>query len=241
MCDISIICPTFNAGQVIERMILSVLNQTFKSYELIIVDGGSTDNTKDILSKYSSSLIYISEKDQGIYDATNKGIKKSVGRWLYFIGADDILFNNNVLEDISIYLNGQWDVLLCNVYVSRKDIFVSCYSNKIWLKNTVSHQGAIYNRGVFEDYSYDINLKISSDYDLNLYLWNRNCKVKCINTIICSYSGTGLSSKVMFVGYKEEILVRNKYLKNSLLKYILALFTLLRYFVKKILYIVKLV
>ena len=157
MCDISIICPTFNAGQVIERMILSVLNQTFKSYELIIVDGGSTDNTKDILSKYSSSLIYISEKDQGIYDAMNKGIKKSVGRWLYFIGADDILFNNNVLEDISIYLNGQWDVLLCNVYVSRKDIFVSCYSNKIWLKNTVSHQGAIYNRGVFEDYSYAVS------------------------------------------------------------------------------------
>lgn len=75
MCDISIICPTFNAGQVIERMILSVLNQTFKSYELIIVDGGSIDNTKDILSKYSSSLIYISEKDQGIYDAMNKGIK----------------------------------------------------------------------------------------------------------------------------------------------------------------------
>ena len=62
MCDISIICPTFNAGQVIERMILSVLNQTFKSYELIIVDGGSTDNTKDYYELNIEHLSVLSDR-----------------------------------------------------------------------------------------------------------------------------------------------------------------------------------
>jgi len=90
---ISYVTPVFNQVEFIERTILSVINQDYPNFEYIIVDGGSTDGTLDIIKKYESSLCkWISEPDAGMYDALNKGFKLTSGEIMGWINGDDILF-----------------------------------------------------------------------------------------------------------------------------------------------------
>ena len=95
---ITIVTVCYNSAKTIEQTICSVLNQTYKNIEYIIVDGGSTDETVDILRKYSCKIKWISEPDDGIYDAMNKGIKMASGEYIQFIGSDDCLINYTIIE-----------------------------------------------------------------------------------------------------------------------------------------------
>lgn len=98
---ISIITVTFNAEAYLEETINSVLSQTYKNIEYIIIDGGSIDKTVDIIKKYENKISYwVSEKDNGIYDAMNKGITVSNGEWLNFLNGGDKYYHNEVLTDI---------------------------------------------------------------------------------------------------------------------------------------------
>ena len=100
---ISIITPTYNSEKSIESCILSVANQTYKNIEHLIIDGQSSDNTLGIVKNYAerfSHLRVISERDNGIYDAMNKGIDLAQGEWIYFLGSDDIFYDEHVLEDL---------------------------------------------------------------------------------------------------------------------------------------------
>ena len=100
----SIIIPTFNSITFVDNAINTVLKQSFKDYELIIIDGLSNDGTLDLIKEYAvksqERIKFISEKDKGIYDAMNKGIDLAKGEWLYFLGSDDRFANDDVLENI---------------------------------------------------------------------------------------------------------------------------------------------
>jgi glycosyltransferase involved in cell wall biosynthesis len=96
---VSIITPSFNSVKTIEKTILSILSQTYEDIECIIIDGGSTDGTVDIIKKYQDKIHYwVSEKDRGISDAFNKGLVVSSGDYINFQGADDYLLENNVID-----------------------------------------------------------------------------------------------------------------------------------------------
>lgn len=98
---ISIIIATYNADKYIQRAITSVLNQCLENYECIVVDGMSTDKTLSIIESYiqeNSHIRLISEKDNGIFDAYNKGWKAAKGEWIYYLGADDVLLSNGLNE-----------------------------------------------------------------------------------------------------------------------------------------------
>ena len=98
---ISIITVCFNAVGVIEKTILSVISQTYNDVEYIIIDGGSTDGTLDIVKKYENYIAYwISEPDSGIYNAMNKGVKHATGLYCNFMNAGDFFINEKVLENI---------------------------------------------------------------------------------------------------------------------------------------------
>jgi glycosyltransferase involved in cell wall biosynthesis len=98
---ISIVIPVFNAGKTLQSTIESVLNQSYKNIELIIVDGESVDNTNEIINQYNKNInIFICEKDNGIYDAMNKGIVAASGDWLLFLGGDDVLYDSEILASI---------------------------------------------------------------------------------------------------------------------------------------------
>lgn len=98
---VTVITVVYNAKELLEETILSVLNQTYSNIEYIIVDGGSTDGTLDIIKKYQDKISkYISEPDQGIYDAMNKGMSLSKGQWLNFMNAGDSFYSNDVLQKV---------------------------------------------------------------------------------------------------------------------------------------------
>jgi glycosyltransferase involved in cell wall biosynthesis len=100
----SIVIASYNFGQFIEQAIQSVINQSYKNYELIIIDGGSSDNTVDIIRKYDMHITYwVSEKDNGQSDAFNKGFKKSSGEFFFWLNADDVIMPGS-LEYISNYI-----------------------------------------------------------------------------------------------------------------------------------------
>lgn len=98
---LSIIIPTYNSASVLPRALDSIICQTFTNWEVLIMDGISTDDTLKMAQSYNDSRIRIySEPDNGIYDAMNKGINKANGEWLYFLGSDDCLFSKDVLSNI---------------------------------------------------------------------------------------------------------------------------------------------
>lgn len=98
---ISVVTVSYNAVSTIEQTILSVINQTYPHIEYIIIDGGSTDGTVDIIKKYADKIAYwVSEPDKGIYDAMNKGIKVATGEWINFMNSGDCLYRNDTIEKI---------------------------------------------------------------------------------------------------------------------------------------------
>ena len=102
----SIITPVFNGATFIEETIKSIIDQKFRDFEYIIIDGASTDGTQKIVTKHLSKIDkFISEKDEGMYDAIDKGIKISKGKYILWVNSDDILADNSSLEKLSNYLN----------------------------------------------------------------------------------------------------------------------------------------
>ena len=96
---LSVITVVRNCVDVIEDTILSVINQSYSNIEYVIIDGNSSDGTKDIINKYKSKIdLYISENDKGIYDAMNKGISNVNGKYVNFMNAGDVFFNNNICQ-----------------------------------------------------------------------------------------------------------------------------------------------
>jgi putative colanic acid biosynthesis glycosyltransferase len=172
---VSIITVVFNAVNTIEATIQSVINQTYKNIEFIIIDGGSTDGTIAIIQKYRDKISYfVSEPDNGIYEAMNKGIKISKGNWLYFLGADDELINkktlNSIFGDSSVSKEKNF-LIYGDIIYDTGEIHISKLNSDISLGNTIHHQGAFYKRSLFDDFQYDSSIREYADYELNLKIF----------------------------------------------------------------------
>lgn len=171
---ISIITVSYNAVNTIEETILSVINQNFEDYEYIIIDGGSTDGTKDIIEKYEDKIsFWVSEPDKGIYDAMNKGVRYTEGEYIYFLGADDIFIDNLVLGKVNDFLINKSNVYYGNVIFKKRNKLYDGKFNlfKIVTRN-ISHQSIFYPKKVYDEFEYNTAYKIFADYDLNLKLFN---------------------------------------------------------------------
>lgn len=220
---VSIITVSFNTKKSIEDTILSVLNQSLKNFEYIIIDGGSSDGTVEIIKKYSSEIDYwISEKDNGIYDAMNKGIKKSRGRWIYFLNSGDKLYSKNVIEEILGYLDKKIDVIVGNVIYDTEELFIGNISKKVFFKNTLHHQGTLYSRKIFDEFIYSSEYKILADYDLNLYLYEKSSSFLVIDNLIARCESGGISQKIHWGKYLEEIKIKKKYFKKRWLVFVIV-------------------
>ena len=201
----SIIIPTYNAAGTLAHCLDSVVNQDYANIEIWLMDGLSTDETLHIARGYQSkypNLNIVSEKDAGIYDAMNKGIKRCAGQWIYFLGADDTLYNDNVITSVAnvsettaagvIYGNvkmrgqNQWN--LDNV------IFNGEYNLEKLLDLTINHQAMFYNKAVFEKCGfYDLKYKTNADYDFNLRCYAATA-FQYVNIIIANFFVGGQST-----------------------------------------------
>jgi len=233
---LSIICTTFNSGKTLQRTIDSIKNQTFQDFEFIIVDAKSNDNTLSIIKNNSDTItMYISETDKGIFDGMNKGLDLSTGEWVYFIGSDDYLYNNCVLENIfKNKFKQKTELVLGNVLYSNGKIFKSFFNWKVLFYCSIHHQGTFYKRKLFDKNYYHIDRNYPSDYGINVGLYLNKIKHEYYDQIICVYALGGDSSNVIWERYKNEIVSRNIHLNSFLLKTILGIQTLSRFIIKKI-------
>lgn len=196
---ISVITVVFNGKNYIEQAIRSVIGQTYDNVEYIIIDGGSTDGTLDIIKQYGEAIdCWISEPDHGVYDAMNKGIKLSNGDYILFLGCDDYLFDVfheivNSFQEKTVSYYG--DVILSknkNAYGGR------FYSLKLFIKN-IPHQAIFYSRHVFADFKFDCKYITVADYALNLKIFsNKKHGMKYIPKTIAFYNNEhGISSTLI--------------------------------------------
>lgn len=192
---ITVVTVSFNAKEGIERTILSVINQTYTNVEYIIIDGGSTDGTVDVVKKHEPRISYwVSESDKGIYDAMNKGIKKATGEWLIMLNAGDIFSDNQVLEKIfSKDIPSNISFLYSNYY-SRRPNGQRILRSTSFEEGNVLHQAIIYRRNLHQEHGLYIVTKdiIISDYLFFIRIPQE--EVMKIDTVISEYEGGGLSS-----------------------------------------------
>ncbi|MFW5847759.1 MAG: glycosyltransferase family 2 protein [bacterium] len=166
---LSIITVVYNGVNFIERTLLNIINQSFTDYELIVIDGASTDGTIDVLKKYESDIDYwISEKDNGIYDAMNKGVNKARGKWLNFMNSSDIFYNNTVLTNIFNHKLNDISVIYSDWYITDviKNPNKIIFKEGSWEKGYILHQSIIYKKELHDKYGKYIvcKQKLISDY-----------------------------------------------------------------------------
>lgn len=194
----------------------SIIEQEYENYEVWIIDGGSNDGSQDFFKTLPKLFNTVSEKDSGIYNAMNKGIDRSSGEWLYFMGADDVFYTNDVLSTIAKQSITTEKVILGNIMMedqlltSNPKMLSSDFSRMLWLKNTVHHQGAFYHKDLFIDTRYDETLKVLSDYKFNLKLYQENIAFAKANKTIACCGNNGISKRYNWSLYKEEISVKVK-------------------------------
>jgi glycosyltransferase involved in cell wall biosynthesis len=170
MPKLSIIIPTFNSGAVLSRALDSIVNQSFTDWEVLVMDGDSSDDTLKIAQSYNDSRIRIySEPDKGIYDAMNKGIKKAKGEWLYFLGSDDWLLAPDVLQKLFYHDISQYHV----VYGDVEATHLPPQNKGEWTLSTIDynrcHQCIFYRKDVFKKLGYyNLEYPVWADYDINL-------------------------------------------------------------------------
>lgn len=214
----SIITVSYNAKDDLEKTIKSVSAQSFKNYEYIVIDGNSTDGTKDLLKKCERDINYwVSEKDEGIYNAMNKGAKVARGGYLYFLNAGDTFNNQDVLKDVAESIDGE-DLVYGKIRVVNKNNDKSYIRDRtltrfnLKLGKKVSQQAVFIKKCIFEKVGgLNEKYRIASDFDLLCKVFEGNYVIKKIDTVICDYDGDGISSNLRKSYGDTSIVIKDNY------------------------------
>lgn len=211
---ISIITINYNNRSGLQKTINSVFEQTFKNYEFIIVDGNSSDGSKEILSLNTEKITsWVSEDDSGIYNAMNKGIRMSQGDYLLFLNSGDCLAGKDVLDEVNQAIDSNYgiyygDIIFEDAKRKKKIVFPEHLTFSFFFTDSLSHQASFIKRTLFDElFYYNEELKIVSDWEFFVYaICKQNVSYKHLDILTTVYDGTGLSSdtsnyKMM---YKEK-------------------------------------
>ena len=228
----SVITINYNNKEGLEHTIESVLSQTNKDYEYIIIDGGSTDGSIDVIQGFSDYITYwISEKDKGVYHAMNKGVIQAHGDYSIFMNSGDCFFDEHVLELISDYTtNSSEDIIVGKVSIDRNNnILTPPPSGEITMyhlySGAIPHQGAFIKTELLRHHPYDETLKISSDW---IFFVNtlilENCPIRYIDEFVALYDTKGISSTNSALMRKEK----DEYLKSIFPPRVLADYNLMK-------------
>lgn len=198
---LSIITICYNIKDEIERTCQSIVAQTNQDFEWIVVDGGSTDGTKEILEKYKERInIFISEPDTGIYNAMNKGIKKASGEYLNFMNGGDSFASADVIEKFYNADIQNADVIYGNVNFIKKnskktlEIFPDCLDKLYFGHSCINHQSAFIKHSLFDKYGlYDEQYKIAADWEKWIVFAKNNCVFHHIDQVIADFRCDGIS------------------------------------------------
>ncbi|MBK1438645.1 glycosyltransferase [Parapedobacter sp. ISTM3] len=221
---ISIIIATYNAEHCLSDCLVSIANQSFREMEVVVIDGGSTDRTVDLLKAAEiDKLRWISEPDKGIYDALNKGVRVANGRWLHFLGADDRLLPG--FSELAFKLTDEDTVYYGNSEPADR-LPQGAFSNYRLAKYCMNHQSILYPARVFKKYRYDLKYKVFADYALNICVWGDSDFIKKHFPItVVKYQMDGFSSTTIDIQFLKD--------RERLIRRYFGLVVYLRYLYKK--------
>lgn len=219
---VSIIIATFNSEKHIQGCLSSIVKQSEKNLEIVVIDGASTDRTLEIIRELKlPNLTVVTEPDNGIYEALNKGVKIAKGKFLYFLGSDDRLLEG--FGQLTQKLESENTVYYGNS--APLDILLSGKFSKYRLaKYCMNHQSIIYPASVFRKYSYDLKYRVLADYALNIKVWGDNSfRKKHYPYTVAHYNMDGFSSRNKDLAFVQD---RKKLIRDhmGLLTYIRYLF-----------------
>jgi glycosyltransferase involved in cell wall biosynthesis len=228
---ISVVTVVFNGKDFLEETILSVINQTYENVEYIIIDGGSEDGTLDIIKKYEDKISYwISQPDNGIYDAMNKGISLVSGAWINFMNAGDVFHSNMTLEEVSPKLIA--DLVYGNhaIYENNLNIYsifnVKNYDDKRNIP--FCHQSSFVKSSVLRENLFDLTYKIAADYDQYLRIKYAGHSLLWVPIVVAKVLHGGVSSRSRLVVIREYYRACKKY--RYIYSLLWCIFRLIKYF-----------
>ncbi len=212
---ISLITVVFNGENLIAETLQSAIHQTYKNIELIIVDGASTDNTLNVVKQFQSQIgIVISEKDKGIYDAMNKGIKAAKGEWIYFLNVGDSFYDEQVLEDIFTRINlTNYDFIYAKVQTKNEPTGINYITGEaitfkdFFSRYPICHQATFTRKNAFKKIGlYDTQYRLAADTEwfARFFKLQPN-KALFIDRITAFYDIQGTTYHKRMQGYKEYL------------------------------------
>jgi glycosyltransferase involved in cell wall biosynthesis len=206
---VSIITVVYNRKNDLRSTIKSVDDQSFRKFEYIIIDGGSTDGSLDVIKENSHVVNeFVVEPDKGIYDAMNKGVRLAKGEWIIFMNAGDVFYDSRVLEFFSDRLARASDATIvygdAEIVEGEKSHIQYQYDRHLDLTKSIIHQSMFIRRDFLEKHPYDLRYRIMADYD-NLLSISAVSPHKCkhVDKIVCRYEKTGISSKPLYTYFRE--------------------------------------
>lgn len=175
---VTIVTVTYNAGDLLEKTILSVINQSYKDIEYIIIDGGSKDKTVDIIKKYEDKIAYwVSEPDDGIYYAMNKSIEKATGEWINFMNAGDTFADKQTVSYLMGHKSNDAELIYGNYKKKKADQVVKAHNKKNWFRTMpFNHQTLFTKVSVMKKNPFNTKYKIAADHNFILSMYKANKK-----------------------------------------------------------------
>ena len=187
---VSIITVVFNGIKNIEATLLSVVNQSYKRIEYIVIDGGSTDGTVEIIKELETKIAYwVSEPDGGIYDAMNKGLERATGQWINFMNSGDRFASVDVLELFNAR-NFDADILYGDAvieYPTFQTYYERLPLKSLWRQMAFCHQASFVRTSIMKEYRFDLNYKLSADFDFMYKAYTSNKRFVYVNRLICFF------------------------------------------------------
>jgi glycosyltransferase involved in cell wall biosynthesis len=233
----SVVIPTFRDNR-IAAALASLSIQKNIQLEVIVVDGANEPEAFQSFPTYSFPITFIHEKDNGVYDAMNKGISKAQGTWIYILGSDDVLANDNTLSNLISY-GAQAELVFGNVentglsHSATTKIHTPSFPKGMRWKHTLHQQGVIYKRSLFQERTFNTDYKILGDYEFHFHLKDKNVKAEYVNETVAQCDANGLSKRYVWKLYAEEIRLKKKYL-NTLEWLLVVPFVLSKYVFKNL-------
>jgi glycosyltransferase involved in cell wall biosynthesis len=202
----SIIVPTFNAATTLQACLESIVSQTCSDFEVVLVDGGSTDGTLDIANSFGpglgTRLVIHSGPDQGPYDAMNRGVDMAMGAWLLFLGADDTLYEPDTLARVAFFIGDfepsdlvYGDVIMRSIGTRHAGVFDL---DRLLFETNMCHQSIFYRRELFAGIGpYNLRYPVWADWDFNIRCFSNPALVtRYMDIVIARYNDmTGLSMR----------------------------------------------
>lgn len=212
---VSVVTVVFNDAAKVEDVIKNVTSQSYLNLEYIIIDGGSSDGTLDIIKMHEDKIDYwISEKDQGIYDAMNKGVGLATGEWVNFMNAGDSFYRLTTVADVVIAIPPSADLVYGHTYYKEKEqmTLIETYDlQSLWMSMICSHQSIFVRKRLLREHPFNIGYKISSDFEFIYYCYVNGYKFIDTKIIIAVHSVDGVSEQNIISRMLERWRIVNRY------------------------------